>query len=645
MKLGRRGAHLVIGLWLATGVAATPVALGLAGMAHDDALTMRASQAESTRALQPTTDAILAYERPGGLTAEDRTKITVDANRLAALGAVSGPLPAEDGAAAETIVRLDLAGGDWARADTAMAALRSIATGGTDGLTVSIGGPTARAAEAHAAFQGVDRRVLAVSVLLVALVFVVASRSPLWWLLPMASSLVALVAARAAVGLLAGAGALTLDSSSTVLLGVLVLGVAARAGVGWLRRYTGGAAGMAAVVLALLCLRLAQIAEVRDLGTVAAVGVAVAAAVTLTLLPALRVAFEAPFVVRSGRSWLPTRPRTVAVVTAGGLALTALGGFAIQMTGLPDVPAVAGAGSPSASAVGGVDSARAAAILARHFPAGEGGPVIIVTSPRGAFPAHLAAMGTPGLIPAMVTRPQILPLYGFAQATLTSTPDSPQALDTVDRLRTALDAIPGTDALVGGDTATLLDTRAAAVMDRGAVLPPMILALLVVLALAWRSWAAPLIVAAGVALAYGAAVGVTALALHGLDPSLPTLVFALLMASTVDSAAVLLARTRESARTGPVPQAMRLGMASTLGMGTATGLLTVGMGAVLATVPVTGLAQLGVALAIGATLDTFVVRPILVPALVVHIGHRVWPALRLPALPGIRFPRPLRGGA
>src|SRR4051794_35552541 len=125
MELERRGASLVIGLWLAAGAAATPIPLGLSGLVHDDRRTRRASQAESTRALQPTTDAILAYERPGGLTPEDRTKITLDANRLAALGAVTGPLPAEDGAAAETVVRLDLAGGDRKRIDAAVAAGRA----------------------------------------------------------------------------------------------------------------------------------------------------------------------------------------------------------------------------------------------------------------------------------------------------------------------------------------------------------------------------------------------------------------------------------------------------------------------------------------------------------------------------------------
>ena len=67
--------------------------------------------------------------------------------------------------------------------------------------------------------------------------------------------------------------------------------------------------------------------------------------------------------------------------------------------------------------------------------------------------------------------------------------------------------------------------------------------------------------------------------------------------------------------------------------------------AVLATVGVTGLAQLGVALAVGAALDTFVVRPVLIPALIVHIGRRVWPVLQLPVLPGFRLPSLSRGGA
>jgi RND superfamily putative drug exporter len=336
------------------------------------------------------------------------------------------------------------------------------------------------------------------------------------------------------------------------------------------------------------------------------------------------------------------RPRAVATVTAGGLLLLSLCGFAVLPSGVAGPPGVAGA----------ADSVRATAILGRHFPAGQVGPVTIVSSAGGAKPAHLAAMATAGVVPASVTRPQAFSGYAVARATLTDAPDSVGAMNTVERLREALTSVAGAGTLIGGDTATLLDTRAAAIEDRGAVVPAMLVLVCVVLGCAARSWAVPLVVASGAVLAFGAAFGVSALVLHGMDPSLPTLLFALLLASTVDGGAVLLARAREACQVGrareacqvgsatrgrSVAQAMRTGLASTAGPGTATGLLTAGLGAVLATVPVTGLAQLGVALSIGAVLDLAVVRPVLVPALIVHIGRRTWPAARLPRLrPALR---------
>ena len=57
---------------------------------------------------------------------------------------------------------------------------------------------------------------------------------------------------------------------------------------------------------------------------------------------------------------------------------------------------------------------------------------------------------------------------------------------------------------------------------------------------------------------------------------------------------------------------------------TSAGVVLAGTFAVLGTLPVTFLAELGFAVAFGVLLDTIVVRSVLVTALNLDIGRRVW---------------------
>ena len=57
------------------------------------------------------------------------------------------------------------------------------------------------------------------------------------------------------------------------------------------------------------------------------------------------------------------------------------------------------------------------------------------------------------------------------QGTLTSAPDSQAAFSTIDSVRAAVHAVPGADALVGGNTAITLDIARAADHDRNVIIP------------------------------------------------------------------------------------------------------------------------------------------------------------------------------
>jgi RND superfamily putative drug exporter len=225
-------------------------------------------------------------------------------------------------------------------------------------------------------------------------------------------------------------------------------------------------------------------------------------------------------------------------------------------------------------------------------------------------------------------------------ATLADGPDTTAATATVQRLRTAL-AAAGVDALVGGSTATQLDTLDAARHDRALIIPVVGAAVLLVLVLLLRSVLAAVVLMACTVLSYAATVGVAALVFDhvlgfpGADPVVPLYAFVFLVALGVDYSIFLMTRVREESvhhgtRTGTL-----LGLRATGGVITSAGVVLATTFAALAVVPLLFLAQLAFLVAFGVLLDTLLVRSFLVPALAHDLGDRLWWPSRLrPGGPG-----------
>ena len=130
----------------------------------------------------------------------------------------------------------------------------------------------------------------------------------------------------------------------------------------------------------------------------------------------------------------------------------------------------------------------------------------------------------------------------------------------------------------------------------------------------------------------------------GADTSFPLFVFVFLVALGIDYNIFLMTRVREEAqRHGPRTGALT-GLAATGGVITSAGCVLAGTFAVLGTLPVTFLTELGFAVAFGVLLDTIVVRSVLVTALNLDLGRWVWwpsrlarqPAPEAEVLPGRR---------
>ena len=666
---GRRTKWAVLVFWLIIVAVLGPLAGKLTGAEKNNASAWLPAAAESTKVLDIQSRfqspniyaAVVVYDRPSGLTSADKAKAQADALRFrgvanAVHGQVTGPVFSSDGKAAETIVPVNLGSKGWNGASTAATTLRTIARTNANGLAFHIAGPLGNAADSANAFKGIDGVLLYATLAVVIVLLLITYRSPVLWLMPVLSAGVALATAQGLIYLLAKHG-LTVNAQSAGILLVLVFG----AGTDYallltaryreeLRRHEDRHEAMAValrragpaiiasagtVIVSLLTLTIAQLASTASLGPVLAIGVGVALLAMMTLLPALLVIFgrwlfwpvkpaygtEEPttkgFWARVGRR-IAIRPRMVWVVTA-----LILGAMALGLTGLK-----AGGLTTAEGFRHTPDSVVGQTVIDQHFPAGAGQPVIVLGNPAHAAQLAVALRATPGI--TSVVGPFNKASHAYLQGTLTTAPDSQAAYNTIDRVRAAVHAVAGANALVGGNTAINLDVKRASAHDRAVIIPVILVVVFLILALLLRALIAPIMLIATVVLSFAAALGVSALMFNhvfnfgGADTSFPLFVFVFLVALGIDYNIFLMTRVREEAgKHGPRHGALA-GLAATGGVITSAGCVLAGTFAALATLPVTFLAELGFAVAFGVLLDTIVVRSILVTALNLDLGRWNW---------------------
>ena len=143
-------------------------------------------------------------------------------------------------------------------------------------------------------------------------------------------------------------------------------------------------------------------------------------------------------------------------------------------------------------------------------------------------------------------------------------------------------AVPGANALVGGNTAINLDVKRASAHDRTVIIPVILVVVFLILALLLRALIAPIMLIATVVLSFAAALGVSALVFNhvfdfgGADTSFPLFVFVFLVALGIDYNIFLMTRVREEAgKHGPRRGALT-GLAATGGVITSAGLVLAG---------------------------------------------------------------------
>ncbi|MCL4290822.1 MAG: MMPL family transporter [Thermoleophilia bacterium] len=627
------------------------------------------------------TPAIVVYRNAAGLSEANRAKIAADLDELSEPGRLAGTDAIQSPFAPGARER-GLVSGDRTTAlavvqitaetiegiEPVVDELRTVVGGpGSPGLEAYVTGPAGFAVDAVDVFGQIDGTLLVASTVLILTLLVAIYRSPLVAVVPLAVVAVAYAIAAGFVYVLVSRAGLTVNGQTTGLLVILMFG----AGTDYalllvsrfreeLRRHEDTHAAIAEALgrtspailssgatttLAMLVLLVASMASTSAAGPVLALGVAITMIAGLTLLPAVlavlgRRAFW-PFIPRFGTEvsarvsvWgrigrrVERRPLTALLATVALLGLLALG----NLVSLPGLSLVASFRSDTES----VSGARAVELA---FPAGEVAPTDVIVRAdapalAGAAREVSAALGRVAGVAAVA--PVEESVGGDAlrlRVTLDSDPYGDPAISLVDPVRDAAAAAAtgaGADVLVGGPTAEEADTQDTVRSDALLIVPLTLAVVFVILVLLLRAVLAPLYLAASQILSFAATLGLASLAFEylfdapGTDASLPTFVFIFTVALGIDYSIFLMSRIREETpRWGP-REGVLVGLDRTGGVISSAGIILAGTFAVLMTLPLEVLFQLGFAVAVGLLIDTFVVRPLFVPAVGLLLGRYSW---------------------
>jgi len=630
-----------------------------------------------------TDSAIVVYKRSGGLTAADKQKIASDAQRIQAAGKskidlVEAPqVPFAPGSSPSLVSKNgDVATAiyttptdfekeaDWGKA------IRDITHSDTRGMQVFVTGGVGFATDAHDVFSNIDTKLLFATVLLVLVLLGAIYRSVLVALSPLIVVFFAYTITQALVYALAKSGA-TVSSNSTSILIVLMFGVGTDYCLLLVSRYREElrriedkheamqralrragpaifASGMT-VSLAMLTLALADNKNTSSLGPVAAISVFTAMVAGLTLLPTLLTIFgrrgfwprraivaydpQHPSVGGQGPwrrfgDWVLKRP-VAALITTGALFIAGAFGLLAYKVDYSTTSFF----KHSVEAVEGFD------VLESSFPAGTLAPTtVLVESGSGPVtPADISevaeslrednGVATASDTGVRSTNGQI----GEVDAILSSDPLDKSGLNVVPRMRDALSDLPnGVTALVGGTSAINYDVDQANQRDIEIIVPLALLVMAVILAILLQALVAPLVLLLSVVLSFACSLGISILIIRyvvgdaGIDSSIPLFAFIFLVALGIDYTIFLMARVREEARTHGTREGMLRALAATGGVITSAGIILAGTFSVLMTLPESITFDLGLMVALGILLDTFIVRTIMVPAAVEVIGDKIW---------------------
>ncbi|GIP28818.1 membrane protein [Paenibacillus sp. J23TS9] len=553
----------------------------------------------------------------------------------------------------------------------------------TSELSARVTGPVGISIDAVGLFKNADFKLLMGTVILVLVILLLIYRSPILALIPLIAVGFAYGAISPLLGLMASKGWITVDSQAVSIMTVLLFGAGTdyclflishfrhllkeeeSKGKALLRAITetSGAIAMSGftVVLSLLALMLAKYGAYHRFAIPFSVSILVMVIASLTLVPALlaifgRVSFY-PFIPRTpemeeerarskgktahthrrkkesfiGRL-VVTKPWMIVIVTL--VVLGGLASFSSQVKFTYDI---------MSSFPKDMESREGYDMIGKQFSPGELAPVKVMVDSEGQ-PDVLgkALTGLPYIEKAgqQVQGEKNANILAY-DIELKMNPYSSEAIDLIPELRsTAVQTLkdagitsPEAKVWISGQTAEQYDTRETGDRDTMVIIPVVIGMITLLLLVYLRSITATVYLVLTVILSYFSALGLGWIIIHyglgadAIQGAIPLYSFVFLVALGEDYNIFMISSIWKKRKVMPLKQAIKEGVGETSSVITSAGLILAGTFAVLASLPIQVLVQFGIITAVGVLLDTFIVRPFLVPAVTTLLGRfAFWPS-------------------
>jgi len=428
-----------------------------------------------------------------------------------------------------------------------------------------------------------------------------------------------------------------------------------------------GSAGT--TIVAMLALTFASFGSFRSLGPMLAIAIFVVLLSGLFVMPAVIALFgkwafwPRPLIqqssIKTDGIWygvgrlVSRKPRMIFGITMLGIVIATLPSWTIIpsfnfIDGFPD----------------DAESKRGYVLLADSFPEGQLAPTeIFIETSDSAITDRLEAVekfsatiaGTPGIYrvsgptrPFGVTMEPVEAMkFGAArfisadgstarvEVLMEGDPYSRDSLDLVQEMRLLADASEfgetnGARVLIGGESAIQADTKASIDADIKWLAPVSLIAIFLVLVLLLKSIMAPIYLVFSVVVSFGATFGLSVLAFQqifshsGVAYANGVWMFIFLVALGADYNIFVMSRIREATKKEGFRDGITTAVGRTGGVVTSAGIILAGTFAVLTTLPLRDIFQLGFAVMLGVLIDTFIVRALLVPSMAAILGELSW---------------------
>ncbi|PEY24366.1 hypothetical protein CN340_18750 [Bacillus anthracis] len=550
------------------------------------------------------------------------------------------------------------------------------------GLHVRLSGPVGIQTDAVSLFSQADVKLLVATVLLVLVLLILLYRSPILAILPLLVVGFAYGIISPTLGFLADHGWIKVDAQAISIMTVLLFGAGTDYCLFLISRYreylleeeskykalqlaikaSGGAIIMSAltVVLGLGTLLLAHYGAFHRFAVPFSVAVFIMGIAALTILPALLLIFGRaaffPFIPRTtSMNEEFTRKKVVKVKKSKGAFSKKLGDVVVRrpwtiimltvfvLGGLASfVPRIQYTYDLLESFPKDMPSREGFTLISDHFSAGELAPAKVVVDTKGKelpIKQELEKFSFVKTVkePKEGKENKQIKMY---EVSLAENPYSIEALDQIPKLKTGVEKVlkdagvsNAEDQLwIGGETASLYDTKQITERDEAVIIPVMISIIALLLLVYLRSIVAMIYLIVTVVLSFFSALGAGWILLHfgmgapAIQGAIPLYAFVFLVALGEDYNIFMVSEIWKNRKTQNHLDAVKNGVIQTGSVITSAGLILAGTFAVLGTLPIQVLVQFGIVTAIGVLLDTFIVRPLLVPAITVVLGRfAFWP--------------------